>query len=522
MRLIAGFRESLCAALIGASLPHAAPAATTDAAPAAAHYHCAGFAQLTANTNLSALHKALTLPSAAPVRALVLKRFSGLLAGGFQRGTNPVAPLFLEPLLSDVLETESLGAFSGAAGGSPAFVLALRLDSNRAQLWQDNLAKAFGAPGEPFTTEEFNGWRWNRGAEDSFWIVPARGWLVAGRGNEFLPLQVEYLQQVKRQGRPGPPLQDNWLEEDLDLARLSAWLPDWSRPLKPARLKIGLATEGNNLKMTARVLYPEAIPWTPWSGQMPTDLVQAPLASFTAGRDIAAFLNLNPAFSRLDGQPLTNQFYAWAAQGMPFMSYMAWPALHATNALEKLATEASAAFSPELKQFNGTELLWLADQKKLVLLNLRVMAPTLEAVHDPAGEFLLLSLFPRAPDTTPALDELWKQINGRTNLVYYDWELTGPRLQDWRMLGRLLLTRFLEDSPDYLEEARLVEDRWLAQIGTFRGNTITEITRVSPNELSLIRTAPLGFTGIEIFLLTDWVSTIAPPPQAAPAPPPAH
>ena len=49
------------------------------------------------------------------------------------------------------------------------------------------------------------------------------------------------LQQVKRQGRPVPALPDNWLEADLDLARLNAWLPDWVHLLKPARCNAAIA-----------------------------------------------------------------------------------------------------------------------------------------------------------------------------------------------------------------------------------------------------------------------------------------
>jgi hypothetical protein len=494
------------------------PGASNDAANVVAHYHCAGSAQLTGNTNLSTLQKALALPSAVAVRQLALARISRMVADGLNFGTNASAASLIEPLLSDVLETESLGAFSGTAANSLNFVLALRLDSKRAQLWQDNLGKALGGAGEKITTKEFNGWRWNRGAADSIWIVPARDWLLAGCGNDLLPVQVEYLRQVSRDGRPGPALTNNWLEADLDLARFAAWLPDWSRLFRPARIKLSVAGEKDNLHMAARMIYPEAMPWKSGSWQMPTELAQGSIISFTAGQNVAAFLNLSPAFSQLDGNPLTNQFYAWALNGMPFLDYMAWPVVNATNALEKLSIEASDAFSPELQQFNGTELLWLADQRKLVLSNLRVITPTLESVQDEAGEFLLLSAFPRPPANQPVPDELWKQINGRTNLVYYDWELTGPRLQQWRLLGRMILTRRVPMHD--MMYARLVEDKWLGELTPLAGNTVTEITRTAPNELSVVRSAPVGFTGIEMFLLSDWLSAVGSPPIDSR--PPAH
>jgi hypothetical protein len=158
-----------------------------------------------------------------------------------------------------------------------------------------------------------------------------------------------------------------------------------------------------------------------------------------------------------------------------------------------------------LKRFNDTELVWQANRRKLVLSNLRVVAPTLEAVPDKAGEFLLLGLFPRLPLNKPAPDELWKQIQGRTNLVYYDWELTGPRLQQWRLLGHMLL-RWPRVQSDGMIDAMQIDDKWLGELGPLIDNTVTEITRAAPNELSVVRNSPVGFTGIEMFLLSGWLS----------------
>ncbi|MGD0814695.1 MAG: hypothetical protein ABSA83_13900 [Verrucomicrobiota bacterium] len=511
MRLTVGFLGWLCAALMVAGLPGLAPGSTNGTAVAAAHYHCAGNAQLAGNTNLGTLQEAFALPSADDVRDLALARISGALAGGLNLGSNGAAAPWLEPLLSDVMETESLGSFSGTATNSLSFVLALRLDSKRAQVWRENLGRAFGATDEKLTVEGFDGWRWKRGASDSFWIVPARDWLLVGRGDDLLPARADYLRQVSRQGRPGPALTDNWLEADLDCPRLAGWLPDCLQLLKPARIKLNVAGEKDNLRLTARMTYPEAIPWisSPW--QMPTGLARGSIISFTAGQNVAAFLDLSPAFSRLDGDPLTSQFYAWALKDLPFLNYMAWPVADATNTLENLSIEASDSFNSELKRFNGTELLWLANQRKLVLSNLRVILPSLQVVQDQDREFLLLSVFPAPPTSEPAPDELWKQINGRTNLVYYDWELTGPRLQEWRILGDMLLRRWREPTED-LTQARRLEDRWLGELAQLTGNTVTEITRTAPNELSVVRRAPLGFTGIELFLLSDWLSTLGLPP----------
>ena len=38
----------------------------------------------------------------------------------------------------------------------------------------------------------------------------------------------------------------------------------------------------------------------------------------------------------------------------------------------------------------------------------------------------------------PAPAELWKEIEGIDHLVYYDWEMTSDRLQQWRLLSQML------------------------------------------------------------------------------------
>ena len=505
MQSTVDFRKCWAVIMAIIMLPRLAPGETTNATPAAARYHCAGGLVLTGNSNLVTLNKALALHSAAAVQELALSRLSGLLAAGMNFGSNASAGPLLEPLLTDLLKAESLGSFGGVSTNALNFVLALKLDSSRVQLWHSNLDRAFGAPGGKYSAAEFNGWRWRKGASDSFWIVPASGWLVVRRGDQFLPLQTEYVQQVKRQGRPAPPLQTNWLEVDLDWTRPDAFMPDWARLLKPARLKISVAAEQDNLRLIARMIYPEAIPWKSDPLQIPAELVGSPLVSFTAGQDVAAFLNLSPAFAQLPGNPLTNQFCAWAMDPLPFLTYMAWPQADAANVLEELSTEASSAFSPALKQFNGTELRWLPNQRKLVLANLHVILPTLQVVQGVAADYLMLGLFPPPPADKPIPDDLSKQINGRTNLVYYDWELTGSRLQHWQMLGLMLLSPSREPT-DYVMDAHRLEDNWLRGLEPIAGNTVTEITRTAPNELTLVRNAPLGLTGIEMFLLADWLS----------------
>jgi hypothetical protein len=489
-------------------------------AEVAVQFHCAGGAQLAGNTNLTALRKVLALRSTTNFEDLSLTRIAGLLRSRLRLGTNPAAASTIEPLLSDVAGAESLGSFDCASSRDLAFILSLRLDGNRAQVWHENLARAFDGSGEPYASEGFNGWRWNTGASNSFWIIPAQDWLLAGSGDEFLPLQAEYLQKVKAQGRPAPPLQSNWLEADIDTQRLGGWL----RLLKPAQIRLTVAPKEDGLRVAMQVKYARSIPWKPEPCQIPVDLIRGQIISFTAGQDVAAFLTLNPALCHLDYNPLTNQFYFWALGQMPLLNYMAWPVANATNALQQLATEAPGAFNADLKRFNGTELVWQPDAHRLFLQNVRMFVPGLEAVRDDDGQFLYVSSFPSSSKRKPAPDALLAQVKGRTNLVYYDWEVTGMRLQEWQMLSKMIANRSVGQDKGAME-AFATENKWMGGLMSLVGNTVTEITRVAPDELSLVRTSPLGFTAVELTLLSDGLcdanaGPIQSPPRSGPAIPP--
>lgn len=482
-------------------LPLLSPAATNDTPQIAAQYHFAGAKRLAATTNLLTLNRIRALPSTAAFQKLVIDNVSAVLSARLGLAAN--APAMSSPLLADLLQTESLGAFGPSSANLLDFVVALQSDTNRTHLWQDIFARALGGTVEKFTAEGFDGWRWNRAASGSLWIIPARDWLLVGRGDALLPLQVQYLQAISRQGRPGASLKENLLEADVDLPALAPWLPDWMRFLRPARLKITLAAEADNLRTTAQVIYPEPIPWNSQPWQIPTNLIRSPLLSFTAGQDVAAFLNPAPAFVHLDNNPLTNQFCAWALGTTVIETYMEWPVPNASNALETLGSQAPAAFNADLKRFDRGEVIWAPRLSRLVLSKRGIVAPYVEAAPAQAGQFLLLSMIPLSLANKPAPAELWAQIKGRADLVYYDWEATGPRLQQWRLLGDMQLRASEAGNDDF--DAMIIKEKWLNGIGTPKGNSVTEITRGAPNQLSFVRASPLGFTGIELVLLSDWI-----------------
>jgi hypothetical protein len=508
----------------------------------AATWHFAGSAQLANNTNFDNVKKILTLDSSLEFQHLALNRFSSWLAKSLFAATNDAtAPL--RPLLDDVLSAESFWALGGTPNGPLNFMVALRLEEKRAQAWNSALDKVIGgaeAGGAMAATGVVPGRQWKLAGGQSFWTVYSKGWLLAGYGDDLGALRAQYLEQLSQNGRPGPALNQTWLEGDLDWPRLAHWLPDFPRILQLARAKISFTAQNQSLLMSAKVIYAKAMPWKfdPW--RIPSNIIHDPLISFTAGQDIAAYLDPGEPLSQLTENPLAGQYYVWALGGpgeIGLQTYGAWPVAAASNSLPRIATEAAAAFNPALKQMRAGELRWQPERQTLLWANLGPMLfPTLQAAPETNGEYLLLSFFPVIPRKKPAPDDLFQQILGHTNLVYYDWEGTGQRLMQWQLLSGMLpvLPRTpaapppaaSTNNPPGLPRPRpplVVEENWLTGVTPMlvERETITVITRTGPAELTVVRQSPFALTSLELVLLSHWLSGTGSPginPYLLPAP----
>ena len=153
------------------------------------------------------------------------------------------------------------------------------------------------------------------------------------------------------------------------------------------------------------------------------------------------------------------------------------------------------------------------------------MTPYLKSLET-NGEHLIFGGFFPGPETSSGIPaELLPQFVGTTNLVCYDWELTEARSEQWLYAGQFLrFVCFMEQMP-----LELASREWLKTVSVKLGNSVTAVTRTAPNQLSFVRRSTLGFTGIELQLLSDWLeapgfpsglhSFIPAPPNVLPAPP---
>jgi hypothetical protein len=490
-------------------------------------YHFLGATQLSTNSSAAAAKAVFAEKSTLLFQIMVVNRLASNLLVTLHLPVSATNFNLIRPLLHDALRAESMASLGGAPGGPINSVFAFHLDSGRARLWQKNLKALKPAGGEELRSETFSGWQWNKGARDSIWMVPARDWLLVGRGEDLAPVRSEYLQQIQKTGRPGPAMDFNCFEANVDWPGLTSWFSLASCPFKLARTKVEISAQKGDFYMVAHVIYPQAIDWQAPTMIFPTNLVREPMLSFATGQNVEPFLKSDETLSRLCTNPLRDQFYFWSMSELAFESYAAWPAQDPSNTMMTLSAQAIDELNPKLQALDGTELDWMPNKLQLVWEKLQMIGPFVQPAPADDGPFLVASLFPLSKGRGPAPRSLWTQFESRTDLVYYDWELTGPRVKHLLTVTQIVpLLQMLHVGPNEpykvvtapakpgsktpgpaeVDPHLTVEELWLANLAPILGRTATEVTRTNPTELTVVRNSPFVFSSLELILLSHWLS----------------
>ncbi|MEO6034395.1 MAG: hypothetical protein ABIQ35_03985, partial [Verrucomicrobiota bacterium] len=316
--------------------------------------------------------------------------------------------------------------------------------------------------------------------------------------------------------KPGsrPSGDATWLEAIVDWPRLQPWISLASLPFKPARTELKLSGRGGeDLRTVVRVIYPEKVEWKSEPWKIPTNAIRDPLISFTAGQKLAPFFKPSKAIQQLSVNPLTNQIFFWAQSQMPFQSYVGIPVKDATNTMKTLGPQIAGAFNDTLKRRGGGTLNVASNRVDLFWQGMPIIVPFLGPDRGKSGANLLVGgTFPLAPNTNLPPAELLGQVSSRSDLVFYDWEITELRLSQWQILSQLLpffpreITTTNAAESGRFVAAKVPEEKWLAAIGPLLGNTVTEVTYKSPNELNIVRKSHLSLNSIELILLSHWLA----------------
>jgi hypothetical protein len=470
-------------------------------------WHFAGRGGLNAATNATRLKAIDALPATAELRKAFAQKLARA-AYGFWKNDLPARvsdnTAFLQPLFEDLLSVENCMVVSGPVGKTET-VLAAKLTEDRARLWSTNLWQAvtawrFGNP-HPTTSLGAGSWESKRAqAPELFQFVRAGKWVLIGLGQKQLPTLRTWAEQAMKSGRPVALLTNEFLELSARPRAMTSWFPLFGRYPFPS-VHLRMLGRGENVRTEARLEYAEKIPGAFDAWQIPTNLVTEPLTSFTVARGIAPWLERNRDFIQLGLRPTPNQICAWGVSNAQCRVYFTLPMPDSTNALRQLAQKVPPLVLSHFTNAIGNFLY--VSNKAEVIWELPYIAPYLRATKDSGSEFIFGGDFPPFIKTYPVPDELYSQVRGRNDLVYYDWEDTPQRLEHGQQIFQLISIAGQLQMP----ATDSVSERWLRAIRPHLGNTVTEIAQTGPKELTLVRKSQVGMTGFELATFSAWLES---------------
>ncbi len=527
------------------SAPPDQPPALPVPAQTVARVHWLGMNQISGKSNTAHLMAIWNLPESRRLERQTLDKLSLAPWPLLHRNVDTNAAALLRPLLDDLVADESCLEIRQTSNQLGELVLAIRLDDQRAALWQINLARILesltGIHPVP-APEPGYGWSLKKHHDPNLLeLTRVGGWTIVGAAQDHNGLLDDLLTRI-RQGQPPLPVgpTNDWLAADLNLSRVFLAEVGTSRCDVPAREIAGgtgapldasrtaqravpansdfstlnpqLSTlnhfhltvtgESSNVVTRGTLDFSRPLDLTlpPWN--IPTDLIDEQLASFTLIRGFKPWLESSPAWHDLQIGPSPDQICVWAVLGFPMQSYFVAPLPDASNEVDRLAgwvlqkepawfgTNERAIFARS-KQSNGLE--WKGPP---------YMMPFLRSITVSNQDFVygggLVS-----PTASPMSPNALQATLNRPDLVYHDSEATGMRIDQWLYMGQFV--RFA------LHKGQLPPHSagmlWLKAISPRLGESVTDITQTGPNQLSFTRQSTIGFTGFELNLLVDWLES---------------
>jgi len=477
-------------------------------------WHAAGRNALTQGTNATRLKQVDQLAVTEAMRRQVATNLARAPRRAWDKELPAAVPDgadLLRPIMADLLNAETYGEIRGPIGRTET-AIAVQLSDERAAAWSTNLWQLAalwkqGAP-QAANRDAGSGWALKRpAAPNRFEFIRVGQWVVLGLGPEKLSLAPALVQQVKATGRPGPKVDAELLDVRADAPGLSAWISTLGKLGVPP-FHLSMHGRGDHVRTEVKLSYEKPLTWKyePW--QIPTNLVgdsPLPLTSFTVARGVSPLFRQIPGFAALGLAKVPSQFTAWAN---PFSGELARdqcrvnfaiPYADVDGAVRQLAVKLPGFVEKNLGQYLGD--FYYASNQNLVYWALPFVQPHVRAVTNVGARFLQGGLFQLPPRQSPAPSGLFAQLGTRTNLLYYDYELTYHRLHHGNQLYQLLnmASRRIgqgTNSPVKLWLAAVIQE--LGGNTNAPSETVTEITQTAPGELTLVRKSHLGFTGFEL------------------------
>lgn len=403
----------------------------------------------------------------------------------------------LRPLLDDLVSGPAQLTIQLPTNQPATVRLAVHLDAVRGALWQTNLPivleSLFGAS-QTTNSQNLAGSANYRLQTSDFRVDLTRtnDWTVLtlspGRADAFLP---------------SPP-SSNWLAITADLSWLLPKLGvKWSPPPGWPRAIVHFNSDQGGVKTRAQLDFPQPLDLvlSPWN--VPTNLIHDPLMTFTAIRGLEQWWPAGLWATDPNPVPPANQFFSWAAMGLPHLSFFAVPHPNSRELVARWSEQLIRDGNPWLTNHAMGYFKHPTDADGLVWADCAFLAVNLRAAQETSGDYVVGGLFKEAPSKSSFPSDLAVALNMSTNLVAYDWELTGERVNSLLYVGQLFRVIF--------NQAQLSSESvgipWLKAVAPQLGNGVTTLTSVSPRQMSFVRQSSLGLSAIEIQVLVDWVES---------------
>ena len=489
------------------------------------HYHFAGTGAFAGATNFARLSRILALTNSVTIKGDVLGRLAGSTAELFKTGkTSASQTKLLQPLWEDVLQAESVVDWHQTGTALSQFVFMIKLAEDRAKVWESNLKAVVSAWSAGEINESASGgWKAKLEAGDLHFSRLGK-WVVIAVGAGDGILGGEWMNRVKSGEVPERFKEAlEWFSAEINWPKLEQWLPGALGPLKPARMVVSLRMKNEDVRTEVSLRYPQAPDWQGQGLKLPVNTIGWPLFSLTGMHNLAAFLNEPETFRRLGYDPLAGDLFFWTQRDVVYQIFAMAQVADARGLIHKLAEKAPAVCNPKLRDWQWGELYWSTNENELRLAGVPAITPELRATNDAGRQFLYADLFPQSPAKESLPPGLLSQFEGKNDLVYFDWEITQFKIEQWRKI-RNLLPLFPAPNQSAVPGAAapaamlmvddmgprlILEESWFADLSQLLGESVTEIRRVSPREFSFVRKSGCGFTSLELIYLAHWLTAPA-------------
>ncbi len=457
-------------------------------------------------TNFAKFRELLDLPETVQLRNVALEKIASFLPGTLRPGsTNPELTRLIRPLLDDVTEVPSIGqAVRFAPNETAQWFWAFHLPSqDRAELWRSNLWTCGnllgGSAPEKLKSPGLTGWQLAGTNGHNFAVGTVDNWAVVTFGKHLPETNLSLFAKMAKLKHDSSAA-DNILA--LQFKKGTDWIDQTFLGNKGiSEVNFSVHPRSGNLRSEVTVKFAEDQKWLlePW--RIPTNTISEPLISFTAIQNLSGWLAGSKLLKPLALAKMPNQAFMWSQSFTFFSLFAATHVPDSTNVISRFVEKVMTNIITADIQSYGGDIRWMPELSGAFWHGLPMIVPYIRPGEAGDSNFVVAGLFQTSAEHRAPPPALIEQVVSRTNLVFYDWEVSTPKVIQWSQLFRLISE--IQYRPS--RPAERPAESWLQVMGPKLGNTITEASVVSPRELSIVRRSAAGLSSLELVALARWI-----------------